>query len=397
MATGTPFHPRTESLCRSYDWRQWSGYLAVGSYNDFVQPEYAAIRNAAALIDISPLYKYWVSGRDAVALIDRIVTQHAGAMKPGQVTYAPWLDADGKVRQDGTVFRLADDCFKIAAAEPAFDWIRRNAVGFDVEIRDRSADFAALSLQGPHSRPILVELCGERLAELGFFRSTQAEIAGAEVLISRTGYTGDLGYEIWLPSARAVAVWDALATAGDRWQLTPCGLAAMDVARVEAGFILIGVDYVSAEFAHLAQDKVSPYEIGLGWTVKLGKGNFIGRQALLKERARGGPSRRLVGLQIDWETLERTYLEADLMPDLPMTVCREPIPVYSDEGLQVGRVTSRVWSKLLKSYIALATVDAAHAELGGRLHMEVTVHYRRRRVQATVVTPAFFRPQRMRA
>lgn len=396
MATGTPFHARTEPLCKSYAWRQWSGYLAVGSYDDFVQPEYAAIRNSAALIDISPLYKYEIRGRDAVALTDRIVTQHVEPMRVGQVSYTPWLDGSGKVRQDGTVFRLGDHTVKLCAAEPAFDWIKRNAVGYDVQIADRSDALAALSLQGPHSRAILADLCGSRIGELPFFRCTEAAIAGVPVTISRTGYTGDLGYEVWIPSARALEVWDGLIAAGEPWQITPCGLAAMDIARVEAGFILIGVDYVSAETAHIDSDKVSPYEIGLGWTVKLDKGNFVGRRALRAEQAAGGPSRRLVGLEIDWQPLEDAYLAAALMPELPTDVCREPVPVYSSEGLQIGRVTSRVWSKLLKRYLALATVDAGEAELGNNVEMEITVHYQRRRVTATVVRPAFFRPSRLR-
>lgn len=397
MATGTPFHPRTEPLCNSYDWRQWSGYLAVSSYDDFVQPEYAAIRNSAALIDISPLYKYEVSGPDAAALTDRVVTQHAAAMSVGQVSYTPWLDAAGKVRQDGTVFRLADDRFKICAADPAYEWIRRNSVGYDVRLRDRSTELASLSLQGPHARAILSDLCGAGIEQLGFFRHTEAQLGGVGVTISRTGYTGDLGYEIWLPAANALVVWDALMAAGERWQLRPCGLAAMDVARVEAGFILIGVDFVSAESAHLASQLVSPDEIGLGWAVKPDKGNFVGRKAVLAERASGGPARQLVGLEIEWQPLEDVFMQAEMMPELPTTVCRESVPVYSGAGTHVGRVTSRVWSKLLKRYLAIATLDRSSAQLGQQVEMEITVHHRRCRVPATVVKPAFFRPDRMRA
>ncbi len=396
MAIGTPFHPRVEPLCHSYDWTQWSGYLVVSSYSDFVQPEYAAIRNSAALIDVSPLYKYEVSGRDAAALMDRIITQHADAMAVGQVVYTPWLDGDGKVRQEGTVFRLAEDTFMVAAAEPAFHWIRANGRGYDVALRDRSTELAALSLQGPHSRAILSQLCGEGVSELVFFHATQAHLAGAEVMVSRTGYTGDLGYEIWIGTQDALTVWDALLEVGRQWQIMPCGLTAMDIARVEAGFILIGVDYTSSEFAHIDEDKVSPYEIGLGWTVKLDKGNFVGRNALLRERERADPPRRLVGLEIDWQPLEDVFMARDLMPDLPMTVCREPVPVYSG-GAQVGRASSRVWSKRLKKYLALATVRTAAATLGAELEMEVTVQYERCRVPAKVVKPAFFRPERMRA
>jgi len=396
MAVGTPFHERTEPLCHSYDWKQWSGYLTVSAYNDFVQPEYAAIRNAAALIDISPLYKYFVSGRDATAAVNRVITHDAAAMAVGQVIYTPWCDPDGAVRQEGTVFRLAEDRYMVAAAEPAYEWFRSNSVGFEIELADRSTELAALSLQGPHSRPLLEAVAGEAIGELRFFRHTEVRIGSAEVMISRTGYTGDLGYELWIPQEHALEVWDALVEEGKRWQLTPCGMTAMDIARVEAGFILIGVDYTSSEFSHVADERMTPYELGLGWAVKLDKGNFIGRKALRAARD-AGPGRRVVGLEIDWAPLEEAYLGAGLMPDLPMTVCRESVPVYSGDGLQIGRASSRVWSKLLKKYLALATLDASHATIGDHVEMEVTVHYRRARVRAEVVDPGFFRPQRMKA
>lgn len=397
MAVGTPFHDRTESLCQSYDWRQWSGYLTVSSYADFVQPEYAAIRNSAALIDVSPLYKYEVSGRDATALVNHVITQDAAAMDVGRVVYTPWCDPDGAVRQEGTVFRVGEDSYMVAAAEPAYEWIRRSSVGFDVTLRDRSTELAALSLQGPHSRDLLADLCGDGIRELGFFRFTEARIGNAAVGISRTGYTGDLGYELWIGSEHALEVWDALMEAGRKWQLTPCGMLAMDISRVEAGFILIGVDYTSAEHAHVESDRYDPYELGLGWTVKLDKGcNFVGRKALRAARERG-PSRKVVGLRIDWDPLEDVYMAEQLMPDLPMTVCRESVPVYSTEGLQTGRASSRVWSKLLKKYLAIATVEASQAEPGNRVEMEVTVNSRRARVPATVVDGPFFRPERMRS
>lgn len=396
MAVGTPFHERTSNLCHSHDWRQWSGYLTVSSFADFVQPEYAAIRNSAALIDISPLYKYEVQGRDAAALLNRVMTHDIEAMDPGKVVYTPWCDPDGAVRQEGTVFRLDDHTYMVCAAEPAYQWIGRNATGFDARLLDRSTGLAALSLQGPHSREVLAELCGDRVRDLGFFRYTTANARGHEIGISRTGYTGDLGYELWIPSHAALPVWDALLEAGKRWQVTPCGLLAMDISRVEAGFILIGVDYTSSERAHVPTDKYDPYELGLGWAVKLDKGPFVGRKALRAAKERG-PKRRVVGLEIDWDPLEEAYMAADLMPDLPMTVCRESVPVYGGDGKQVGRASSRVWSKLLKKYLAIATVEAGEAELGNELQMEVTVNYRRSRVKARVAKMPFFRPERMKS
>jgi aminomethyltransferase len=397
MPIGTPFQARTEPLCTSRNWRPWSGHFVAGSYGDFVQPEYAAIRHSAALIDVSPLYKYAIEGPQASELVDRIITQSAARMENGQVVYTPWCDADGMVRQEGTVFRLADGSFQLNAAEPALEWLELNAAGLDARARDRSFELAALSLQGPLSREVLRAAGVAEIDDLKFFRLVEAQIDGAPVTVSRTGYTGDLGYEIWLPAGAAVETWDALMRAGEPYHITPCGLAAMDIARLETGFILINVDYVSAEIARLAADKVSPYDLGLGWAVKLDKGPFVGRRALaaLAEQA---PARRVAGLVIDWQPLESIHLEAGLMPDLPLLTCREPVPVYvAGGGRQIGRVTTRVWSTLLKKYIALATIEARFAEAGREVEMEITVRYTRRRVAARAVKTPFFRPARMRA
>ena len=331
-----------------------------------------------------------------------MVTHDAAGMAPGRVIYTPWCDGDGHVRQEGTVFRFDDDRFMVTAAEPAYRWIRELGARSDARLVDRSAALAALSLQGPSSRAILAAVAeapegATRVSDLRFFRHTAARVAGVDVTVSRTGYTGDLGYEIWVPASSAIAVWDALMEGGRELQITPCGLAAMDISRVEAGFVLIGVDYVGADRALLEEHKMTPYELGLGWAVKLDAGPFVGRDALVAARRRG-PRRRVVGLQADWEPIEDAYLAADLMPDLPMTPCREPVPVYSAGDVrQVGRVTTRVWSKLLKRYIAIATVDAALAEPGEEVAMEVTVNFARRRVPARVVKLPFFRPERARS
>lgn len=397
MAAPTPFHPRTSELCESQAWRKWAGYFSVSSYRDFVQPEYAAIRNSAALIDVSPLYKYRAEGPDAESYVNRLITQDAAKMAVGQVVYTPWCDAAGKVRQEGTVFRLAEDAFRICAAEPALGWFEENAPGYDVTLTDESTRLAALSLQGPHSRAILRDAGVANVDDLKFFRKTDGEIAGARVAVSRTGYTGDLGYELWLDAEAALPVWDALMKTGEPYLITPCGILAMDVARVEAGFILISVDYVSAEVALVEADKSSPYEIGLGWTVKLGKGPFVGRRALVEEKQRGS-AWQVVGLEIDWGPLEKLYMDVSLMPSLPYEVCRDPVPLYAGTtGPQVGQVTSKVWSQLLKKYIALATVETAYARPGTELAMEVTVRYSRKRAPARVVKTPFFRPARMRA
>jgi len=394
MAVGTPFHARTSELCKSMDWRHWSGYLAASSYDDFVQPEYAAIRNAAAFIDVSPLFKYRVSGPDATALVDRVFTRPAASCDVLQAIYTPWCDAAGHIIQEGTVFRLAEDVWQVNAAEPALRWLALNATGLDLRLDDRSATIGTLAVQGPRSRDVLAAAVGDQVESLKFFRLARGDVAGVPVLISRTGYTGDLGYEVWMEADHAVRVWDALMEAGEPWGGRACGLLAMDIARVEAGFVLINVDYVSADVARIPSHLISPYELGMGWAVKLEGGRFVGRDALARNRD-NGVGRALVGLAIDWEPLERIHAEAGLMPDLPLQACRESIPVYAGDRW-VGRATTRVWSTLLKKYIAIATVESAHSAPGSRVEMEITVDFRRRRAPARVVKLPHFRPDRLR-
>jgi aminomethyltransferase len=396
MAIGTPFHERTAPLATSQEWIHWSGYYAANSYGEYIQPEYAAIRNSAAVIDVSPLYKYELAGRDACALLDRVVTHHVARLAPGRVMYTPWCDPDGAVRQEGTLFRRDQERYQLNAAEPALGWLHANlAPGEQVQIVDRSTQQAVLAVQGPRSRDVLSAAGNGTVDDLPFFRLADDQIGGVPVTISRTGYTGDLGYEVWLPADRAVDVWDHIFAAGEAWGVTACGLRAMDIARLETGFVLINVDYPSAETALLDEDKACPYTLGLGWAVKLDKGPFVGREALRRTR-QAGPPRRVVGLEIPWQPLEAVYLEAGMMPDLPLLSCREPVPVYDREGRQVGRTTTRVWSTLLKKFIALASVRSDQATPGTELAMEVTVHYERKSVPARVVDTPFFRPQRMR-
>jgi aminomethyltransferase len=304
------------------------------------------------------------------------------------------------VRQEGTVFRLDQDRFLVNAAEPALAWLQAAARGLDASVEDRSRSLAALALQGPTSRALLLELeDGDAFAGLGYFRRVETRLGGVPVLVSRTGYTGDLGYEIWVGTEDALRLWDALWTRGRDHGLTPCGLQALDIARVEAGFILIGVDYLSVDSALQPGDTLSPYALGLGWAVKLGKGPFEGRDALVAERANGGPSVKVVGLEVPWQPIEALYMgEEGVMPDLPLLASREPVPVYDPaSGRQIGRATTRVWSTLLKSYLALATVEAPWTAPGTAVDLEMTVRWKRRAAPARVTPTPFFRPPRARA
>jgi len=397
MPIGTPFHPRTAALCASMSWRDWAGYFAASTYEVNHDREYNAIRNAAALIDVSPLFKYRVTGRDATRLVDRVVTRDVPKMKVGQVAYTHWCDGQGKVIDDGTVSRLGEQTYRWTAAEPSLRWFTENAVGLQVRVEDVSESLAAVALQGPTSRDVLAA-CAESpegVRGLRYFRVAPARIAGIPVEISRTGYTGDLGYEVWVDAAQALGLWDALMEAGRPYDVTPTGMLALDVARIEAGLILLDVDYVGARKALIPSQRYSPYEIGLGRLVHLDKAPFVG-QAALRRASTDTAARRLVGLEVDWDELERLFDEAGLAPQLPSTASRLSVPVYRD-GVQVGKATSSTWSPTLKKMIALATVLADASTVGSRLRMEVTVEHRRRQVGVAVAALPFYDPPRKRA
>jgi aminomethyltransferase len=392
---GSAFHARTLQLCESLNYRDWAGYYAVSAYETHHEHEYNAIRNACALIDVSPLFKYRVSGKDAMRLIDRVITRDAKKMSIGQVYYTPWCDEEGKVIDDGTVTRLAEQVFRWTAADPNLRWITENASGLDVAVDDISEQVAAVALQGPTSARLLKQISMAPLDELKYFRATAGTIAGVPVDISRTGYTGDLGYEIWMPWDAALRVWDAIVDAGRAFDLHPTGMLALDVARIEAGLLLIDVDFHSSRKAMIETQKYSPFELGLGRLVDLGTGPFVGRSALVAEHRRG-PARQIVGLEVNWTEVERLYEAVGLPPTAPATASRVAVPVYKD-GRQVGRATSTTWSTLLKKMIALATIDTPHFAIGTRLELEVTVEAVRHRAGATVVKTPFFNPPRKTA
>jgi aminomethyltransferase len=376
-------------------WRDWAGYFAVSAYEATHEREYNAIRQAAALIDVSPLFKYRVSGRDATRLVDRVVTRDVPKMAVGQVAYTHWCDGDGKVIDDGTLSRLGPELYRWTAAEPTLRWIKQNAHGLDVAVDDISDSLAALALQGPTSREILKSCAEGDVAGLKYFRVMKAEIRGIPVEISRTGYTGDLGYEIWVASDQALSLWDALVEAGRPYDITPTGMLALDVARIEAGLILLDVDYTSSRKALIPSQKYSPYEIGLGRLVNLQKAPYVGQAALRREATAGAP-RELVGLDVSWDDVERLYELAGLAPQIPLTASRVSVPVYRD-GVQVGRASSTTWSPTLKKMIARATVSRDAAAPGTALQMEMTVDHRRQEVGATVAKLPFFDPPRKRA
>jgi len=395
MPIGTAVHERTFALCESLNYREWSGYYAVSAYEGHHEHEYNAIRNASALIDVSPLYKYMVTGRDAARFVDRLITRDVAKMTIGQVFYTPWCDERGKVIDDGTVSRLGEHTFRWTAADPSLRWFSQNAAGMDVHIEDVSEEIAALALQGPTSARLLRAVAEADLESLKYFRVTSGTIGGVPVEISRTGYTGDLGYEIWMPAERALPVWDALMEDGKPFDIKPAGMLALDVARIEAGLLLIEVDFFSSKKAMIPSQTYSPYEMNLGRLVSLTKGRFIGQQSLRQEHQRGH-ERQIVGLEVDWTEVEAIYEKLALAPSVGATASRVAVPVYRN-GRQVGRATSTTWSPVLKKMIALATVDKPFYGEGTRLHIEVTVEAVRHRVAATVAKTPFFDPKRKTA
>ena len=395
MPIGTPFHERTFALCESLSYRDWAGYFAVSAYETHHEHEYNAIRHAAALIDISPLFKYAIAGADASRLVNRIITRDADAMEVGQVVYTPWCDERGHVIDDGTVARLAEQRFRWTAAEPNLRWFTRNAHGLNVAIDDVSERIAALALQGPLSARVLRACSDIDIDRLRYFRVASGTIAGVPVDVSRTGYTGDLGYEVWIPGDRAVQIWDALMRAGRAFDIMPAGMLALDVARVEAGLLLIDVDFHGSKKALIPAQKYTPYELGLGRLVQLDKPRFIGRAALRDEAARG-PRRQIVGLDVHWSDVEAVYDRVGLPPIAPAAASRAAVPVLHGDR-QVGRATTTAWSPTLKRLIAIACVDSPHYAAGTKLRFEISVEGSRHFVGATVARLPFFNPARKTA
>jgi aminomethyltransferase len=397
LAHGTPFHSRTAPLVRKLQWREWAGYLAASTYADSWDIEYNAIRQAAAVLDVSPLFKYLVRGPDATRLVDRILTRDATKIAVGQVVYACWCDEDGHVIDDGTVARLDDTTYRWTAADPNLRWFRMNAAGLDAEVEEISESTAALALQGPLSRAVLEAATGADWSDVRYFRRRKGTIGGVEIDVSRTGYTGDLGYELWIPAGEATRLWDALFAAGEPYRIRPAGLQTLDVARLEAGLILIEVDYTSSRQAVIDDQRYTPYEIGLGKLVTFDKAPFVGMRPL-REVAERGPRRQLVGLEIDWDEFEAVHRAAGLVPSVPAATWRSAVPVFGRAtGTQVGRATSGTWSPTLKRNIALASLESRHASPGTQVRIEWTIEATRQRIAARVVPLPFLDLPRKRS
>ncbi len=397
MPRQTPFHSRTAELCTSQSWQDWSGYLSANSYDLEHIHEYNAVRTTCALFDITPLFKYHLRGTDAVRLLDRMVTRDVTKCRVGQVMYTAWCDDDGKIIDDGTIARIEDDLFRLTAAIPSADWLEDLSLGLDVRIEDVTHAYGGLSLQGPTSRDLLQGLVGADLFGLRYFRMLEDKIAGASARISRTGYTGDLGYEIFVEPKDALRVWDALMERGNDYGLRAAGNVALDMVRVEAGLLLIDVDFHSARKTLFEVQKSTPFELSLDWLVVLDKDFYIGRDALRREKERG-PAERTVGLVVDIEVLERAYGHFGMPLHLPYASWNDERPVYADDDRRdhVGKATSGTWSPILKQYVAIARVGASRAAPGNTLYLELTLEGKPFAIPARVVAMPFFDPPRKR-
>ena len=391
----SPFFERTSKLNESQEWRRWSGYLSATNYELHHDNEYFAIRTKAALLDITPLKKYIIEGSDSQRFLNKLVTRNINICKVRQVMYTPWCDENGKVIDDGTVQRLSENKFRITSAEPNLGWLEHNSLGMDLTITDDSSTTAALALQGPNSRSILNAVASDSLDKLKFFWMMDTNLGDMPVSISRTGYTGDLGYEIWMNPKDALSVWDLLIEKGKSYGITPTGLQALDISRIEAGLILLDVDYISSRHALIESRKSSPFELGLGWSVKMKKDDFIGKRALEKE-LKDGPEWKFVGIEIQWDELEKHYRQAGLAPGLPSTAWRTSTPLYNGSE-QIGYATSGAWSPILKRYIALAHIKTEYSKEGTMLDFELKIEHFRKLTPAKIVSTPFFDPERKRS
>jgi len=396
MTLETPFHPRTAELNQARRWRKWSGFFIADSYFPAHDLEYHAIRFSAALFDVTPMCKYRVAGPDAAKLVDRVITRRVDRIKPMRAIYTPWCDQDGRVLDDGTVALLADGSYFWTAAEPQHGWLDAASEGLNVTIEDLTERLCALSLQGPCSRDVLSGAVGRDMSDLPFFGRADVTIAGVPVSISRTGYSGDLGYELWIPFEQGLPVWDALIKSGESYTLRVAGMEALDVARLEAGLIMAGVDYHSSRTARHPSLAVSPYEIGMDRLVDLDKTSFIGKRALMDEVASGGPANRLVGLELDLNVFEGAYLDLGYAIEHPLRAWRHVTPL-TRKGETIGRATSGTFSPLLKRSIALGFLPAKHAAVGSSVGIEWQIEETRQQIPATVVPLPFLDLPRKRS
>jgi aminomethyltransferase len=399
MIKTTPFHERLSELNTTGLYSHWSGYLSALRYDTSAKHEYFGIRNSAGYFDTSPLYKHWVRGKDAEKFLGGVMTRDIRTCRPGRAQYTVWSDDDGYVLEDGVLFRHSDNEFLLTCAEPNVGYLRDLVGKLDVEIEDVSDEHAILAVQGPRSREILKQVAPE-VNDLAFFGLVNTKIGSAPVTISRTGYTGDLGYEIMIPADDAIAVLDAVVAAGRPYGMRAFGEEALLMARIEAGLVLINVEFSSSRFAYNDHQRVTAKELGFGWMLKgidAEDRPFIGRDAIRREIKDKTSRWATVGLEIDWADYNRLYVEAGLIPPKDETPLDYESMLYDDKGSRIGYATSLMYSPVLQRHIALARVAPKHAAVGSRVNLELTINHEYQTVAADVAKLPLFNPPRKTA
>jgi aminomethyltransferase len=399
MILTTPFHERLAPYNRTGLWSHWSGHLAATKYQMSEKVEYFAVRNSAGLIDTSPLYKYRITGGDAERFLRGVLARDVGGCRDGQAQYTLWCDDRGHVIEDGVVLRFHSDEFLLTSAEPNLAYFQDLVGGMKVEIRDVSADYGSLAVQGPRSRAILSSIMPD-VATLPFFHHASAMVGDAAVTVSRTGYTGDLGYEVWVEARDAGAVFDRIVEASAGQGVIPVGQNALLMLRIEAGLVLIGVDFHASRFAFTDEERSSPIELGFGWMFKDIESSdrpFIGRSAIRRELADKSSRWKMVGLVVDWEDWDRRYRDGGLIPPKDETPVVGEMMLYDDDGARVGYTTSFMYSPALQRHIAMARVRPHLGPAGSAVNLEVTINHRYQTVAATVARPPLFNPSRKTA
>lgn len=395
MIRTTPFHPRVEALNETGLYSHWAGHLVAEKYQMAEKFEYFAVRNSAGIFDTSPLFKYRIAGPDAERYLAGVMARDVRTCRPGRAHYTIWCDDDGYVIEDGVVLRLADDEFLLTTAEPNLAYLSGLIGRLRVEITDASLDVAGLAIQGPRSRTILSSLAPE-VEDLPYFHVMPAKLGGSAVTVSRTGYTGDLGYELWVAADDALAVWDAVWEASRGHGVAPFGQIALIMTRIEAGLLLIDVDFSSARFAWTDAERSTPIELGLGWMLKDLDGDrpFVGRSAIRAEKAEARSRWRMVGLVVDWREWDRLHDDAGLVPPKDHVPVQDDHMLYDQTGERAGWASSFMYSPMLQRHIALARVRPELSAPGTRVELEVTIDHRYHTVGAHVTRLPFYNPDR---
>jgi aminomethyltransferase len=400
MVKTTPFHDRLAALNRSGLWGHWSGHLSAPKYDMSAKHEYFAVRNGVGVFDSSPLFKYWVRGRDAERFLAGVLTRDIRTCRPGQAHYTVWCDDRGYVLEDGVFFRHSESEFFLTSARPNLGYLSDLADRYEVTVEDLTDEYGVLAVQGPRSRAALAPLAPE-VEALAYFHHAAAKVGGSAVRVSRTGYTGDLGFEIVVPADEALDVFDAVMEAGRGHGIRPFGEEALLMARVEAGLILIDVDFGSSRLAYTDQQRFTPKELGLGWMLRGIESDdrpFIGRDAIRRELADRTSRWAMTALVVDWRDHDRLHAEAGLItPKDPVPVPWESMLYDVETGDQVGYATTLMYSPVLQQHIGLARVQPAYAAPGSAVHLELTIDHTYQRVLSRTARLPLFRPERKTA